>query len=89
MAMDTSDRRGGSLSGLSEGEAREFHRVFMSSFTIFLIVAIVAHILAWMWRPWLPSIQVGRSSSVSKSPSLQVSGRGFTRAIWTSQVKPE
>jgi light-harvesting complex 1 beta chain len=44
----------GSLSGLSEAEAREFHSVFMSSFMVFVIVAVVAHILAWMWRPWLP-----------------------------------
>lgn len=44
----------GSLSGLSEAEAREFHSVFMSSFIAFVIVAVVAHILAWMWRPWLP-----------------------------------
>jgi light-harvesting complex 1 beta chain len=44
----------GSLSGLSEAEAREFHSVFMTSFVVFVIVAAIAHILAWMWRPWLP-----------------------------------
>ncbi len=44
----------GSLSGLSEAEAREFHSVFMTSFIAFVLVAVVAHILAWMWRPWLP-----------------------------------
>jgi light-harvesting complex 1 beta chain len=43
-----------SLSGLSEPEAQEFHRIFMSSFIGFTIVAVIAHILAWMWRPWLP-----------------------------------
>lgn len=48
---------GGSLSGLSEAEAREFHSVFMTSFMVFVIVAVVAHILAWMWRPWLPGPQ--------------------------------
>ncbi|RST84694.1 light-harvesting protein [Aquibium carbonis] len=47
----------GSLSGLSEAEAREFHSVFMSSFIGFVIVAVIAHILAWMWRPWLPGPQ--------------------------------
>ena len=46
----------GSLSGLSEAEAKEFHGTFVSSFIIFTVVAIVAHILAWMWRPWLPSV---------------------------------
>lgn len=43
-----------SLSGLTEQEAKEFHGVFMTSFVAFTLVAIVAHILAWMWRPWLP-----------------------------------
>jgi len=43
-----------SLSGLTEPEAREFHGIFMTSFIVFVVVAVVAHILAWMWRPWLP-----------------------------------
>ena len=43
-----------SLSGLTEQEAKEFHGVFMTSFVGFTLVAIVAHILAWLWRPWLP-----------------------------------
>ena len=46
--------RSGSLSGLTDSEAREFHAIFMASFIIFLVVAIVAHILVWNWRPWLP-----------------------------------
>lgn len=41
-------------SGISEAEAKEFHKLFMLSFIIFTIVAIVAHILVWNWRPWLP-----------------------------------
>jgi len=44
----------GSLSGLSDAEAQEFHGIFMRSFLIFVGVAVVAHILAWIWRPWLP-----------------------------------
>jgi light-harvesting complex 1 beta chain len=43
-----------SLSGLTEQEAKEFHRIFMTSFIIFLIIAIIAHFLVWQWRPWLP-----------------------------------
>ena len=41
------------LSGLSDEEAKEFHGVFLSSFSGFVGVAVVAHILAWGWRPWL------------------------------------
>ena len=43
-----------SASGLSESEAREFHSIFMTSFIVFVAVAVVAHFLAWQWRPWLP-----------------------------------
>jgi light-harvesting complex 1 beta chain len=47
-------RPGASLSGLTENEAKEFHGIFLSSFIGFLVVAIIAHFLAWSWRPWLP-----------------------------------
>ncbi|SFG84089.1 light-harvesting antenna LH1, beta subunit [Methylobacterium gossipiicola] len=43
-----------SLSGLTEPEAKEFHAIFLTSFIIFTAIAVVAHILVWMWRPWLP-----------------------------------
>ncbi len=42
----------GSMSGLSEQEAKEFHKVFVASFLGFTAVAAVAHLLAWIWRPW-------------------------------------
>jgi light-harvesting complex 1 beta chain len=54
--MADRDERTGTLSGLTEAEAREFHRIFMSSFVIFTLIAIAAHVLVWMWRPWLPSV---------------------------------
>ena len=47
------DDRRTSLSGLTEGEAREFHKIFVTSFLIFTAIAVVAHILVWQWRPWL------------------------------------
>jgi light-harvesting complex 1 beta chain len=62
----------GSLSGLTEGEAKEFHGVFMTSFIIFTVIAIIAHILAWQWRPWLPGAK-GYSSLVD-SVNVAVSG---------------
>jgi light-harvesting complex 1 beta chain len=52
--MPDGPRRDVSLSGLTESEAREFHSIFMTSFLLFVGIAVVAHILAWMWRPWLP-----------------------------------
>jgi len=43
-----------SLSGLTESEAQEYHKYFIQGFMIFTAVAVVAHILVWMWRPWIP-----------------------------------
>jgi light-harvesting complex 1 beta chain len=28
----------------------------VSSFIGFTIIAIIAHVLVWSWRPWLPSV---------------------------------
>ena len=42
------------VSGLTESEAREFHGIFITSFIVFTVIAIIAHILVWFWRPWLP-----------------------------------
>jgi len=47
------DERNNSLSGLTEDEAQEFHGIFMKSFLGFTAIAVVAHILVWMWKPWL------------------------------------
>jgi light-harvesting complex 1 beta chain len=46
--------RSGSLSGLTDLEAKEFHKIFVTSFIVFTLIAIVAHILVWSWRPWIP-----------------------------------
>lgn len=51
--MDNQDQNQ-SISGLSEKEAKEFHKIFIVSFLVFVAIAVVAHILAWQWRPWLP-----------------------------------
>ncbi len=46
-----------STSGMTDAEAREFHSIFVTSFIVFVVVAIVAHFLVWQWRPWLPGPQ--------------------------------
>ncbi|HTY94387.1 MAG TPA: light-harvesting antenna LH1, beta subunit [Steroidobacteraceae bacterium] len=53
MAEERTVERKGSLSGLTENEAKEFHRIFMTSFIVFTLIAVVAHFLVWQWRPWL------------------------------------
>lgn len=42
----------GSLTGMSAGEARDFHRIFMKSTIAFTGWAFAAHLLVWFWRPW-------------------------------------
>ena len=55
---------GGSLSGLTESEAKEFHGLFVTSFIGFVVVAIIAHFLVWQWRQWLPSVTGYKPSAV-------------------------
>jgi light-harvesting complex 1 beta chain len=51
--MPTDDKKS-PYSGLTEQEAKEFHGLFVSSFLGFTAIAVVAHVLVWMWRPWFP-----------------------------------
>ncbi|HPF60571.1 MAG: light-harvesting protein [Gemmatimonadetes bacterium] len=39
--------------GMTEEEAREFHGGYMRGFMAFVVVAIIAHLLVWQWKPWL------------------------------------
>ena len=59
--MASDDRS--SLSGLTEAEAQEFHSLFVTSFIVFTVIAIIAHILVWMWRPWIPARKAMRCST--------------------------
>ena len=47
------DKQGLYLGNVSDAEAKEFHNGFMMGFFIWLAVAVVAHYLVWIWRPWL------------------------------------
>ena len=39
-------------SGLTENEAKELHSGFMSVFILFIAIAVVAHLLMWVYKPW-------------------------------------
>ncbi len=45
--------RTGSISGLTDEEAQEFHRYYLQGFFGFTSIAVAAHLLVWVWRPWL------------------------------------
>ncbi|HJL43058.1 MAG TPA: light-harvesting antenna LH1, beta subunit [Myxococcales bacterium LLY-WYZ-16_1] len=58
-----------SQSGLSEAEAKEVHGYFVQWFAIYLLFAIVAHLLVFFWRPW---IQPGEPTSMIDGASTVV-----------------
>ncbi|WP_408887579.1 light-harvesting antenna LH1, beta subunit [Roseicella frigidaeris] len=58
------------MSGLTEPEAREFHSIFVTSFIVFTVIAIIAHFLVWQWRPWLPGVDGYRTSLLDGASSL-------------------
>lgn len=59
---------GRSLSGLTEDEARSFHKMFVTSFLIFVAIAAVAHWAVWQWRPWIPGVS---GYTTAETPALK------------------
>ena len=51
------------VSGLTEQEAKELHSGFMTMTILYVAIAVVAHILVWMWRPWFPGTPGYRATS--------------------------
>lgn len=49
------DSSSSSLSGLTDDEAQEFHTFYIQGMIYFVIIAVVAHFLVWLWRPWIPA----------------------------------
>lgn len=47
------DDRHGLRTYLTPEEAKEFHKIFMGSFLGFTAIAVIAHVLVWVWKPWL------------------------------------
>ncbi|WP_428374643.1 light-harvesting antenna LH1, beta subunit [Lichenicoccus sp.] len=70
MALEP-DRRT-TLSGLTDGEAKEFNRLFVLSFIVFVAIAVVAHILAWLWRPWGGSYHTAMLDHTHLASALQM-----------------
>lgn len=41
------------LTGLSHGEAQEFHRLFVKGAIAMSLFPFLAHISMWLYKPWL------------------------------------
>ncbi len=46
------DRTDLSFTGLTDEQAQELHAVYMSGLQLFVLVAIIAHIATYIYRPW-------------------------------------
>ncbi len=62
--------QGSGMSGLTEDEARGFHKMFMGSFIAFVLVAAVAHFAAWQWRPWIPGMNGYTAATHMTAPAV-------------------
>ena len=68
--LTAAGREAGTLSGMTEREAQEFNGLFVTSFAVFTGIAVVAHILVWIWRPWLQTPEVSAASLDIVQPLL-------------------
>lgn len=41
-----------SLSGMSPEQAKEFHEQFKVTYTAFVGIAAIAHLMVLAWKPW-------------------------------------
>ncbi len=46
---------------MQRGDSRVFFGIFVVSFAVFLGVALVAQLLTWEWRSWLPGAETEKS----------------------------
>lgn len=79
--MAVVEERPVSMSGMTEKEAQEFHGIFVTSFILFTIVAIVAHVLVWMWRPWLPGPEGYTDALSTVNHTITVASSAITALI--------
>ena len=49
MADDNTDL---SFTGLTDEQAQEIHAIYMSGLSLFVAVALVAHLAVFIWFPW-------------------------------------
>lgn len=63
--------------GLSEEVAQEFHALFVKSTMMYVIVAVVAHILVWIWRPWFPGVGGYETSLLETGSDLALLASAF------------
>lgn len=46
-----------SLRAVLKNDSKAFVGIFLASFVVFLAVALMAQMLTWQWRSWLPGAE--------------------------------
>jgi light-harvesting complex 1 beta chain len=59
-----------SWTGLTDEEAQEFHNYYLQGAVLFTAVAVIAHVLVWSWRPWIPGPRGYGTSAVEGITSV-------------------
>ena len=64
--------------GLSEDDARGFHKAFLGGFIFFTAIAAVAHYSVWQWRPWIPGVAGYEVRTAQGAPTPQPAQVAYT-----------
>ena len=51
----------GSVAGLIENDSTTYRGIFVASFAVFLAIAVLASLLTWKWRSWMPGAEGEKS----------------------------
>jgi light-harvesting complex 1 beta chain len=49
------------LKHVLQDDSLTFRGIFIASFAVFLLVALMAQVLTWHWRTWLPGAEAEKS----------------------------
>ncbi len=75
-----SDNKIGPGTYLTDAEAKEFHRGFVVSMAFFVIVAVIAHWLVWVWRPWLGTKRAFAATEIHQIQQASATSAAAPRA---------
>jgi len=55
------DMTHGSMPGLLRNDTQTFRGIFVVGFVVFLVIALLAQLVTWKWRLWLPGAEGEKS----------------------------
>jgi len=67
-----------SLTGLTDDQAKELHEIYMRGLVLFSGVAVVAHFLVWLWRPWFPGPEGYTGASLDVDSVIEIAKAATT-----------